>query len=64
MILLGSDLSAFSQLLWSFHEADWPTRHDQEDIPYELIGELVSKITPDDWIKMYESNFKDHRKRK
>src|SRR6186713_744503 len=33
-----------------------------EDIPYELIGELVSKITPDDWIEMYESNFKkDHR---
>ena len=35
-----------------------------EDIPYELIGELVSKITPDEWIEMYERNFKDHRKRK
>ena len=35
-----------------------------EDIPYKLIGELVSKITPDEWIEMYESNFKDHRKRK
>lgn len=26
-----------------------------EDIPYELIGELVSKITPDEWIVMYET---------
>ncbi len=29
-----------------------------EDIPYELIGELASKISPDDWIAMYESNLK------
>jgi len=35
-----------------------------KDIPYQLIGELVSKITPDEWIEMYESNFKDHRRRK
>ena len=35
-----------------------------EDIPYKLIGELVSKLTPDEWIEMYESNFKDHRKSK
>ena len=35
-----------------------------EDIPYQLIGELVSKITPDEWIEIYESKFKDHRKRK
>jgi len=35
-----------------------------EDIPYNLIGELVSKITPDEWIEMYETSFKDHRKRK
>lgn len=35
-----------------------------EDIPYELIGELASKITVEDWIKMYESAFKDHRKKK
>jgi uncharacterized protein YdhG (YjbR/CyaY superfamily) len=33
-----------------------------EDIPYNLIGELVSKMTPDEWIKLYESNFRDHRK--
>jgi len=24
-------------------------------IPFQLIGELVSKMTPDDWIKKYES---------
>lgn len=35
-----------------------------EDIPYKLIGELASKISPQDWIKMYESGFRDHRKKK
>lgn len=29
-----------------------------EAIPYELIGELVSKITPQQWIDLYESNLK------
>lgn len=29
-----------------------------EDIPYELIGQLVSKITPAEWIAMYEKNYK------
>lgn len=29
-----------------------------EDIPYKLIGELASKITPDEWIATYEKNFK------
>ena len=24
------------------------------DIPYDLIGELVSKVTPDEWINWYE----------
>ncbi|RXK60964.1 DUF1801 domain-containing protein [Lacibacter luteus] len=28
-----------------------------EDIPYELIGELVSKITPAEWIATYEKKF-------
>lgn len=28
-----------------------------EDIPYQLIGELVSKISVKDWISTYESNF-------
>ena len=35
-----------------------------EDIPYDLIGELASKMTVDDWINMYETGFKDHRKKK
>jgi uncharacterized protein YdhG (YjbR/CyaY superfamily) len=28
------------------------------DIPYELIGELCSKITPQKWIDIYETNIK------
>lgn len=35
-----------------------------EDIPYELIGELASKITVDEWIKFYENAFKNNRKNK
>ena len=27
-----------------------------DDIPYDLIGELVAKITPLQWIEMYEEN--------
>lgn len=26
-----------------------------DDIPYALIGELASKMTPEDWISLYES---------
>jgi hypothetical protein len=29
-----------------------------DDIPYELIGELASKVTTEQWIEWYESNFK------
>lgn len=29
-----------------------------EEIPYELIGELASKITPEKWIEMYENALK------
>jgi hypothetical protein len=29
-----------------------------EQIPYELIGELMKKITPDMWIETYEKNLK------
>ncbi len=29
-----------------------------DDIPYELIGELMTKYTVDDWIKTYEKNIK------
>lgn len=32
-----------------------------EDIPYELIGELASKITVEDWISSYEENFKPNK---
>ena len=35
-----------------------------ENIPYDLIGELVAKMSVKDWIKLYESNVKDSRKRK
>ncbi|HRH60816.1 MAG TPA: DUF1801 domain-containing protein [Chitinophagaceae bacterium] len=28
------------------------------DIPFDLIGELAGKMTPDDWIECYEKNFK------
>jgi uncharacterized protein YdhG (YjbR/CyaY superfamily) len=29
-----------------------------EDIPFDLIGELMQKITVDEWINIYESNWK------
>ena len=29
-----------------------------EDIPYDLIGELCTKVTVEDWIKTYENNVK------
>ena len=29
-----------------------------ENIPFELIGELVGKMTSDQWIKIYEAAFK------
>ena len=29
-----------------------------EDIPFDLIAELMQKITVDEWIKLYESAFK------
>jgi uncharacterized protein YdhG (YjbR/CyaY superfamily) len=29
-----------------------------ETIPYDLIGELVTKMTTDDWINLYEKNIK------
>ena len=35
-----------------------------ENIPYILIGELVTKISANDWIMLYESNMKDAHKRK
>lgn len=32
-----------------------------EDIPYQLIGELVSKMTVEDWVNCYEENFKKNK---
>lgn len=29
-----------------------------ETIPYDLIGELVAKMTVEDWIKLYEKSYK------
>ena len=29
-----------------------------EDIPFDLLGELVAKMSPQDWIAMYEKNLK------
>ncbi|MBF6610916.1 MAG: DUF1801 domain-containing protein [Chryseobacterium sp.] len=29
-----------------------------EDIPFELIGELMTKMTVQDWVNIYESNLK------
>ena len=29
-----------------------------EDIPFELIGELASKMTPGEWIALYEKNLR------
>jgi hypothetical protein len=29
-----------------------------DQIPFELIGELASKMTPQEWIEIYEKNYK------
>jgi len=34
-----------------------------EDIPLELIGKLASQVTPEQWIQIYENNFKARRKK-
>lgn len=31
---------------------------DPAKIPFELIGKLVSKMTPADWVKLYEKSFR------
>lgn len=35
-----------------------------EQIPLDLLGELASKMTPDQWIELYEKSFRDARKKK
>jgi len=32
-----------------------------EEIPYDLIGELVSKMTADEWIRIYENAYKNKK---
>lgn len=34
-----------------------------DEIPYDLIGELMTKITVDQWIECYEKNFKSKKKK-
>ncbi len=29
-----------------------------EEIPFDLIGELVQKMSPEEWVEIYESNLK------
>lgn len=33
-----------------------------DDIPFDLIGELATKISVDDWIAIYERNWKSRKK--
>lgn len=33
------------------------------DIPYKLIGELMKKISPKQWIELYEKNYLAPRKK-
>ncbi len=35
-----------------------------EDIPYDLIGELFSKLTVKDWVKVYQDNLDARSKKK
>lgn len=35
-----------------------------EEIPFKLIGELVSKMTPQDWIELYEGILAKSKKKK
>ena len=34
-----------------------------ENIPYKLIGELVKKMKAKDWIELYETTYKNSRKK-
>ena len=35
-----------------------------EEIPYELIGELMKKMSSQDWIEMYEDKYAPKSKKK
>jgi len=32
-----------------------------DQIPFKLIGELASKVTPKQWIEIYENNLKNKK---
>jgi hypothetical protein len=34
----------------------------EENIPYELLAELATKMTPADWIALYEKNYRSSKK--
>lgn len=34
-----------------------------EDIPFKLFGELMKKLKAKEWIEMYETNYKNNRKK-
>ena len=34
-----------------------------DQIPFKLIGELATKMTPEDWIKCYEKGLKSLKKK-
>jgi hypothetical protein len=35
---------------------------NMNDIPYDLIGELASKLIPEEWINLYENAYKNRKK--
>jgi len=62
-------MGLYSGELLEWFRAEWP-RHSKkkldmgkscirfkkpEDVPFELIGDLVSRITPERWVEIYES---------
>lgn len=58
--------------LLTWFQKEWPKHVDSkldmgkscirlkkiDELPYDLIGELATKMTVDDWIKLYEKNLK------
>ncbi len=61
--------------LLNWFRAEWPKHSSKkldmgkccvrfkkpEDVPLELIGQLVSKVTPQQWIDYYEENVKQRK---
>ncbi len=38
--------------------------HEPEQVPFELIGELAQRVTPEQWIAVYEANLGGGQRRK